>query len=328
MTEDPIKLGDVHSSEKLISDLYIDLRRRVNTWAAITQQTSQARMGYVGQHLTSVVTGFPGGKSGAGGRDIVLPDGEYAEIKSCYRVDQLGQCNNCDARIASVELECPDCGSGDIKRNDDSKWLIGIRHDDEFSQTLEPKAYYLVLFEFVDIQSPNAIRSSIWEVDPKLPGFAYCMVDYRLNIQAKSQSRAPFNLWPYQLKFDLMRPNLIYRSIISTVSDSVDTVLFPGRDAARVRPINPLGKYARARNLTADKIELLADALGVPDAPPRARKRERLDFIQNHIETTGVSRETVADALATSLYANDIERHVPTLPEPLRGRIESLMDLD
>lgn len=326
MTEDQIKLGDVRSSEKLIADLYIDLRRRVNTWAAITQQTSQARMGYVGQHLTSVATGFPGGKSGARGRDLVLPNGEYAEIKTCYRVDQLGQCNSCGARIASVELECPDCGGADIKRNDDSKWLIGIRHDDEFAQTLEPKAYYLVLFEFVDIQSPSAIRSSIWEVDPKLPGFAYCMVDYRLNIQAKSNSGAPFNLWPYQLKFDLMCPVLIYRSIISTVSDSVDTVLFPGRDAARLRPIKPLGEYARARNLTADKIDILSDMLGVPNGLPRARKRARLDFIQSRIETAGMPPETVADTLATALYANDIERHVPTLPEPMRGRIRSLME--
>lgn len=326
MTEDTIKLGDVRSSEKLIADLYIDLRRRVNAWAAITQQTSQARMGYVGQHLTSVATGFPGGKSGARGRDLVLPYGEYAEIKTCYRVDQLGQCNSCGARIASVELKCPDCGGADIKRNDDSKWLIGIRHDDEFAQTLEPKAYYLVLFEFVDIQSPSAIRSSIWEVDPKLPGFAYCMVDYRLNIQAKSSSGAPFNLWPYQLKFDLMRPVLIYRSIISTVSDTVDTVLFPGRDAARLRPIKPLGEYARARNLTADKIELLSNTLGVPGGLPRARKRARLDFIQSRIEAAGMPPETVADALATALYANDIERHVPTLPEPMRGRIRTLME--
>ena len=92
MANDSIRLGDVRSSEKLLGDLYIDLRIRVNMWAAVTQQTSQARMGCVGQHLTSVATGFPGGKSGARGRDLVLPNGEYAEIKTCYRVDQLGQC--------------------------------------------------------------------------------------------------------------------------------------------------------------------------------------------------------------------------------------------
>lgn len=272
MAEDAMRLGDVRSSEKLIGDLYIDLRRQVNAWAAVTQQTSQARMGYVGQHLTSVVTGFPGGKSGARGRDLVLPNGEYAEIKTCYRVDQLGRCGACGAPAASVETACPDCGSADIKRNDDSKWLIGIRHDDEFAHILEPRAYYLVLFEFVDLQAPDAIRSSIWEVDPKLPGFAYCMVDYRLNIQAKSRSRASFNLWPYRLKFDLMRPTLIYRSIISTASDSVDTRLFPGRDAPRPHPVKPLGEYSRERNLAPDKIEILSDLLGVSGELPSGGK--------------------------------------------------------
>lgn len=50
-------LGTIEASEALIKDLYIDLRAKVNAWSKITQQTPQARMGYVGQHLVSVVTG-------------------------------------------------------------------------------------------------------------------------------------------------------------------------------------------------------------------------------------------------------------------------------
>lgn len=50
-------------------------------------------MGYVGQHLASIVTGYPGGKSGARGYDMIIDDAQYAEIKTCYRVDQLGKCN-------------------------------------------------------------------------------------------------------------------------------------------------------------------------------------------------------------------------------------------
>lgn len=64
-------LGTIEASEALIKDLYIDLRAKVNAWSKITQQTPQARMGYVGQHLVSVVTGYPGGKSGARGYDLV-----------------------------------------------------------------------------------------------------------------------------------------------------------------------------------------------------------------------------------------------------------------
>src|SRR2546421_12920922 len=82
------ELGTVAASEAILTDLYINLRRAIAQWAAVTQQTPQARMGYIGQHLTSVVTGFPGGRSGARGKDLLLPDDKYAEIKTCYRVDQ------------------------------------------------------------------------------------------------------------------------------------------------------------------------------------------------------------------------------------------------
>ena len=324
MADNSIRLGDLRSSEKLIFDLYIDLRKRINTWAAITQQTAQARMGYVGQHLTSVVTGFPGGKSGARGHDLVLPNNEYAEIKTCYRVDQLGRCKSCDARIASIERECPECGSKDIKRNDDSKWLIGIRHDEEFAQILEPKAYYLVLFDFVDLQSPDAIRSSIWKVDPKLPGFAYCMVDYRLNIQANSRSKAPFNLWPYQLKFCLMRPTLIYQSTISTVNDSISTDIFPGRDRAQLYSLDPLGEYSGSQNLTLDKIKLLSKLFHITGELPEKAKRDSLRFIQRHITNEKITPTVVADKVATALYLQDIKNHIAELPEPLKGRITAL----
>ena len=139
MNKQSYELGTIEASEQLIHDLYIDLRKKANHWASITHQTAQARMGYVGQHLVSVVTGYRGGRSGARGKDLILPNGEYAEIKTCYRVDQLGKCNDCGARVASIELCCPECGSANLQRNDDSKWLIGIRHKEEFASILEPK---------------------------------------------------------------------------------------------------------------------------------------------------------------------------------------------
>ena len=84
-------LGTIEASEALIKDLYIDLRAKVNAWSKITQQTPQARMGYVGQHLVSVVTGYPGGKSGARGYDLVIDDERHGEIKTCYRVESCKQ---------------------------------------------------------------------------------------------------------------------------------------------------------------------------------------------------------------------------------------------
>ena len=88
MCKQKIELGKKESSEMLLKDLFVDLRRKVNFWSTYTEQTPQARMGYIGQHLVSVVTGYKGGKSGARGYDLVLPNGEYGEIKTCTRSEE------------------------------------------------------------------------------------------------------------------------------------------------------------------------------------------------------------------------------------------------
>lgn len=235
-------LGTPQSAELLLSELYIELRRKIRAWSAVTRQTPQARMGYIGQHLASAVTGFPGGRSGARGHDLELPTGGYSEIKTCYRVDQLGQCATCHAAVSSIEDECPSCGSVLLERKIDSKWLIGVRNDDEMESLFEPTSYYLVLFDF-DVSSGTdpeagkesiirkgipAINARIWQVNPRHPGFAMCMVDYYINIRAKSKSKAPFNLWPFSLKFQLMRPLLIYHAIIKP-DDTVTTAVFQGQ---------------------------------------------------------------------------------------------------
>ena len=83
-------LGTIEASEALIKDLYIDLRAKVNAWSKITQQTPQARMGYVGQHLVSVVTGYLWGdrifeKCGIG-RDERGDGGKTLEIRGKRRL--------------------------------------------------------------------------------------------------------------------------------------------------------------------------------------------------------------------------------------------------
>lgn len=41
------RLGTIEASEKLIKDLYINLRNEVNAWSKITFQTPQARIEYI-----------------------------------------------------------------------------------------------------------------------------------------------------------------------------------------------------------------------------------------------------------------------------------------
>ena len=320
MSEQRYELGTVEASEHLIYDLYIDLRRKVNSWASITYQTAQARMGYVGQHLVSTVTGCPGDRSGARGKDLILPEDKYAEIKTCYRVDQLGKCNDCDARVASIELSCPKCGSDNLQRKGDSKWLIGIRHEQEFSSILEPEYYYLVLFEFTNLNSPDTIQSSIWQVKSNVPGFAFCMIDYYKNIRAASKSKASFNLWPYKLKFDVMRPLLIYRSHI-TKDDDIITCLFPGRDESCPHKLKPLREYSRSQNLKKEKVLQFAEYMQCPVDNSSSRVK-LLDEIQAFIDKTQPNPHTVVDNLAKALYQSGIQHHVSALSPQIYEKIE------
>ena len=315
-------LGSLESSEQLIKDLYIELRQKINVWASVTKQTAQARMGYIGQHLVSVVTGFPGGRSGARGKDLVLPNGEFAEIKTCYRVDQLGKCNTCGAGVSSIELECSVCDSKDIKRNDDSKWLIGIQHDEEFAEVLSPKYYYLVLFDFTDLMNPTTIRASIWRVDPLAPGFAYCLIDYYKNIKAASKSGAPFNLWPFQLKFELMRPLLVYQSFIQA-DNTIQTRVFPGLQPPEHYPLSSLPIHSRSQNLTLAKIQEFSRILGLP-VLNSTNKGQLLQFAQDKITERNIHIDAVVDALAKTLYRAEVAPHLATLPDVMKQQLATV----
>ena len=295
-----VQIGTPEAAKLLIKELYIDLRNKVNKWSSITKQTPQARMGYVGQHLVSVVTGFPGGRSGARGHDIELSEGKYAEIKTCYKVDQLGHCKDCGCAVSSIETLCSECGSSNIERKDDSKWLISIRNDEEFEKILDPELYYFVLFDFEDIEdsSNDNIIASIWEVDPKTKGFAFCMFDYYLNIRSKSDSKAPFNMWPYQIKFQLCCPKLIFRCRID--GDEVSILHFPNETKEEL-VIDELCSYSSTKTITKEAVReaikrFSGELLTIQD------KKKLLNRLQMIREELNISNEELCDVLSEVIY--------------------------
>ena len=89
--------------EKFIEEIIITPKRYLARWATLTNQTPAAKIGYIGQHLTSLITGVQGTGSGARGDD--LSDG--SEVKSCNKVDQVDKCKNCGTRVLRIENECP-----------------------------------------------------------------------------------------------------------------------------------------------------------------------------------------------------------------------------
>jgi len=319
------RLGSLASSEALIKDLYLSLRKTVGAWSEITQQTPQARMGYVGQHLVSVVTGFPGGKSGARGYDLVMPNGGFGEIKTCYRVDQLGACQKCESGVSSLELKCSFCGSKEVTRKDDSKWLLSIKTDSDFAQILDPKFYFLVLFEFEDLYDATNqnIIASIWEIDPLNLGFALCMIDYKINIQSNSVSSAPFNLWPYSPKFYLMKPNLIYRSLIGV--DSIQTEIFPKERGNTIKERVPdVRELLRKKTLTLDAMIGAIKELG-GTINKNCDKRDAAELLQSL--RVGVKDDYFADLLASFVYSPLLKGKTRNLPKTLIGKIPFLSNL-
>lgn len=310
------ELGTIEAAELLLDDLYVSLRRAVANWAAATNQTPQARMGYVGQHLTSVVTGFPGGRSGARGKDLLLPDGKSGEIKTCYRVDQLGACRTCSHAVASIEVECPNCGGTSIDRKDDSKWLISPRSEAELHALWEPESFYMVLFDFADFSDPREINARIWRVDPRSPGFAYCMVDYFFTIRAASASGAPFNLWPFSFKFGLLGGELIYSARIHE-DDSIETFLFPGvRGMAEPIRLDSLSEYVRSRGMTSEALVAAAADLGI--RLPSGDRPSVIDTLQAARDAGTVNEDELRDTIAAHVYLPRMGEYREHLPAGLR----------
>ena len=392
-------LGTIEASEALIKDLYIDLRAKVNAWSKITQQTPQARMGYVGQHLVSVVTGYPGGKSGARGYDLVIDDERHGEIKTCYRVDQLGSCNACGAVVSSLETECAVCRSTSINRKDDSKWLIAIRNNDEFAKLLDPYRYYFVLFEFESIyeiktcyrvdqlgscnacgavvssletecavcrstsinrkddskwliairnndefaklldpyryyfvlfefesiydSNNNDIIASIWEVDPKSKGFAYCMIDYYLNIRSQSTSKAPFNMWPHMLKFALTEPTLIYRSKI-TNDGNIITDVFPSKNNTYSDVLLPLSSYSGSTTISVANIKNVIKKYSPSARVNGLNKEKLLQLLEDIRKTNNITNVDLCNKFADEIYLPKIVLKKADIPLSLRSQFIDL----
>lgn len=314
LMSDPIQLGTPEAAQELLFDLYVELRQKLRKWSGVTRQTPQARMGYVGQHLVSAVTKFLGGRSGARGKDLILPNGRHAEIKTCYRVDQLGECSECGVVVSAVELRCPACSSTKIKRKDDSKWLIGAKSHQELIDLFDSTHFYLVLFDFTDLNDDLDIYARIWRVNPRTKAFAYCMIDYYHNIGTQSPSGAPFNLWPFKLKFDLLLGELIFQARIDQY-DEITIELFDGHiDSARPHQLQPLTVYSRSGGSDFDADAVLAVCEHFNMQPESEIKSKLLKELEEERTAQPIPDEALSDAICDVLYGSRIKDHLGDLP--------------
>lgn len=231
MKPDPkyITIGDNRSRiEKLLMELVLLPRLKALEWSKITRQTPNLKVGYPGQHLASLITGVEGSRTGARGDDLI--DG--TEVKSCSRVDQLDTCRNkkCNQKVLRIEKVCPHCGSADIKRMDDSKWLFSIKSEDELKLLTEDlDRVFLTIADYPKLKENNfeSIRFQafeLWNNSERHKFFPELMTNYYNKIFLEHISRnpnktpAPKNFWPYSYQFYLCNPVKVFECIVSNAN--------------------------------------------------------------------------------------------------------------
>ena len=207
---------------QFLEDLIIKPRVDIRKWSEITKQTPTLKIGYIGQHLSSLILGMEGGRTGARGHDII--DG--TEVKSCTKVDQADKCNDCGERLMRSETICFNCQSSNIKRNDDSKWLFSIRDTAELNQYKCLERVFLLISDYPNFKLGDfsSIRFEAFEIYPKnerMKKFNFLIDNHYNNIylpkSSNNQKTNPMNFHPYSFQFYLCNPIKVFSCSIEHI---------------------------------------------------------------------------------------------------------------
>ena len=212
---------------RFLQELIIRPRRDIHYWSTITKQTPTLKIGYIGQHLTSLILGMEGDRIGARGHDII----DETEVKSCTKVDQVDKCKDCDGRVMRSEIICSHCNSTNIDRKDDSKWLFSVKTEIELNLLVNGiDRVFLLISDYPNFKDNDfsSIRFEGFEIHPKearMSIFKDLVTDYYHNnylpkAQA-NQKTSPMNFHPYKLQFYMCNPIKVFSANI----DNIDTEL-------------------------------------------------------------------------------------------------------
>lgn len=232
----------------LLQELVLLPRLKALEWSKITKQTPNMKIGYPGQHLASLITGMEGSRTGARGDDLI--DG--TEVKSCSRVDQLDTCNNCGNKVLRIEVTCPHCGSDNVKRMDDSKWLFSIKSEAELKLlTVDIDRVFITIADYPHFNTGNfdIIRFQafeIWNRTERHKHFTTLMTNYYNKIFLEHISRnasktpAPKNFWPFSYQFYLCNPVKVFNCIVKDANSNptitIDHYIQPNADRSLLTP--------------------------------------------------------------------------------------------
>lgn len=236
--------------KSFIQDMIIGPRQIAHKWSKITNQTPNLKIGYPFQHLASLITGMQGNATGARGEDLV--DG--SEIKSCSKIDQSDKCKNCRENVLRIEEKCPFCGSTNIKRNNDSKWLIGVRNEDELRMLKEETPRFIfIVFDYPYFKDKNfnttRIRSyEIWTKSKRCINFINLMENYYVNLFLEhkklnpNKNPAPKNIFPDNYPFFMCNPIKTFECIIDGKDIMINHFIEPNRSRENIESeLMPIG---------------------------------------------------------------------------------------
>ena len=234
--------------EELLYDLVLMPRIKALDWSQVTKQTPNMKIGYPGQHLASLITGVEGARTGARGDDLL--DG--TEVKTCSRVDQLDTCKKCKNKVLRIELICPHCGSDEIKRMNDSKWLFAVKSEEELKLLTEDIDRVFVSiadypnFDDGDFDTIRFQAFEIWNRTDRHQKFGHLMSNYYHKIfldhikRNPRKTPAPKNFWPYSFQFYLCNPVKVFNCIVTNANTqpklNVDFLVSPELDRSCLNP--------------------------------------------------------------------------------------------
>jgi hypothetical protein len=286
------------STTEVLNDLFVAPRAAVRKWAETTNQTTQAKTAYLGQHLASVLTGVPGEGTAARGNDLV--DG--SEVKTCSRADQLGKCQDCDAPVPAWRVECGSCGSGEVERKTDSHWLFALRSEPELRQLMEDPRVVFILFDRTHGNSNIRVRAwEVWPAHESHRHFGEFARDYyENNFLLKGPRAAPANVHPLAFDFMMMNPARIFDArLIDVDGPSASIAIDEHFDPLETRDGAPV-EAMPASLCKPGEIRELADAF--PELlKPSLVDGHTVDDVRAAAGKTGASFRTAVDSVLTEI---------------------------
>lgn len=301
--------------KKLVDELVLQPRLNAIEWSKVTKQTPNIKIGYPGQHLASLITGMTGERTGARGNDLI--DG--SEVKSCSRIDQLDVCKDCGLSVARLEEKCSHCGSENIDRKNDSKWLFTVRNEDDLKVLTKEVGRVVLLigdypnFDSGDFETLRFQAFEIWPNEPRHKRFAEIMTNYYKKIYLSHKKKtpdktpAPKNFWPYSYQFYISNPIQTFLCIVENANTDprikIKKLITPDADRREIE-----SEKMPAEVLNDDELKLLLKKV-------------------NQSELDMITKKKLPLKEARKMPLGSLKELLQEIPEDIRGYLD-LRDTD